>query len=194
MPTYGKHGIVNAQKVEGENVCLQCYYHMLVLPTITQKKKMKEYNNMLNALHVGDEVCTVGGIIGRVTRIDRKGDMQTFTMETGSKGNKSTMTFSMNSIGYILHSTAPAVKAEAKEESKETKPAEETSSQQNTAVQAPAEDVKTVENTEEVKAKQTASSETEAKVEEKKEAKKPVAKKPVAKKATAKKNDKKSNQ
>ena len=121
---------------------------MLVLPTITQKKKMKEYNNMLNALHVGDEVCTVGGIIGRVTRIDRKGDMQTFTMETGSKGNKSTMTFSMNSIGYILHSTAPAVKAEAKEESKETKPAEETSSQQNTAVQAPAEDVKTVENTE----------------------------------------------
>ena len=34
-----------------------------------QKKQEKEKNNMMNALSVGDEITTIGGIIGKVVSI-----------------------------------------------------------------------------------------------------------------------------
>ena len=34
-----------------------------------QKKQEKEKNNMMNALAVGDEITTIGGIIGKVVSI-----------------------------------------------------------------------------------------------------------------------------
>ena len=44
-----------------------------------QKKQEREKNNMMNALSVGDEITTIGGIIGKIVSI--KDD--TITFETG---------------------------------------------------------------------------------------------------------------
>lgn len=93
---------------------------MLVLPSITNKRRMKEYNTMLDQLRVGDEVRTIGGIIGRVTKISNKGEVKTFTLETGSKGSKTTMEFDLSAVGTVLKSTYVAEEpVKAKEEKKE---------------------------------------------------------------------------
>lgn len=52
-------------------------YFILIRP---QRKKEKEQNNMRSALSVGDEINTIGGIVGRIVSI--KDD--TLTIETGS--------------------------------------------------------------------------------------------------------------
>ncbi|MEG1581977.1 MAG: preprotein translocase subunit YajC [Clostridia bacterium] len=77
---------------------------MLVLPTISNNKQKKAFNNMVENLHVGDEIRTIGGIIGKVTKINRKGDTQTFLLETGAKGSKTIMEFDIASIGVVLKS------------------------------------------------------------------------------------------
>ncbi len=43
------------------------FYFLLIRP---QQKKQKELNNLINNLQKGDEVLTVGGIIGRITALD----------------------------------------------------------------------------------------------------------------------------
>lgn len=42
------------------------FYFMLIMP---QKKKEKKTREMLNALKQGDEVTTIGGIVGRIINI-----------------------------------------------------------------------------------------------------------------------------
>lgn len=49
-----------------------------------QKKQQKKDAEMRNSLEIGDEVTTIGGIIGRVISIKE----DTFVMETGSDRTK----------------------------------------------------------------------------------------------------------
>ena len=49
-----------------------------------QRKQEKEANNMRNSLSVGDEVTTIGGIIGRVVSIKD----ETFVLETTKERTK----------------------------------------------------------------------------------------------------------
>ena len=51
---------------------------MFVLTSRSQKKRDRELNEMLNNLHVGDEVTTIGGIIGAIVSIKD----ETVTIET----------------------------------------------------------------------------------------------------------------
>ena len=57
------------------------FYFFLIRP---QKKQEKETQNMRNSLGVGDEITTIGGIIGRVTHV--KDDV--ITIESGADRNK----------------------------------------------------------------------------------------------------------
>ena len=41
-------------------------YFLLIRP---QQKKMKEHQNMVNALRKGDQVITQGGLIGKVSKV-----------------------------------------------------------------------------------------------------------------------------
>lgn len=94
---------------------------MLVLPTITNRRRMKEYNQMLDQLRVGDKVRTIGGVVGRVTKITTKGDVKTFILETGAKGSKTTMEFDMAAVGTVLESTyVPPVEEKKEEKAEET--------------------------------------------------------------------------
>ena len=52
-------------------------YFMIYRP---QKKQQKKDTEMRNALDLGDEVTTIGGIVGRVVAIKE----ETFVLETGS--------------------------------------------------------------------------------------------------------------
>lgn len=159
---------------------------MLVLPSITNKRRMKEYNQMLDQLRTGDEVRTIGGIIGKVTKISNKGDVKTFTLETGSKGSKTTMEFDMAALGTVLKSTYVApVEVEEKKQDKKTEKKEEVKAEEPVEVkteEAPAVSVEEVVATEvapvEVKEKKTPAKKTPAK--------KTTTKKAPAKKTTSK--------
>ncbi|WP_041351432.1 preprotein translocase subunit YajC [Neorickettsia risticii] len=48
------------------------FYVFVIRP---QSKKMRDHQNMLKALKVGDPVITTSGISGTVARIDEKNDM-----------------------------------------------------------------------------------------------------------------------
>lgn len=47
-------------------VVLGLFYLMIFLP---EKKRKKQYNSMLDALKVNDEIMTKGGIMGRIVNI-----------------------------------------------------------------------------------------------------------------------------
>lgn len=106
---------------------------MLVLPTITNRRRMKEYNQMLDQLRVGDKVRTIGGVVGRVIKITTKGDVKTFILETGAKGSKTTMEFDMAAVGTVLESTYVA--PEAEETKKADKKEEKTESADDVATE-----------------------------------------------------------
>ena len=56
-------------------------YFFMIRP---QKKQEKEVNNMRNSLVVGDEITTIGGIIGKVVSIKD----ETLVLETSRDGTK----------------------------------------------------------------------------------------------------------
>ena len=98
---------------------------MLVVPMFTNRKRAKEYNDMISAIKVGDTVRTVGGIIGRITKINDKDGYKTIIVETGAKGSKTTMELDMASVYTVLSSSAKKVEEPKQEEPKaEEKPAE----------------------------------------------------------------------
>jgi len=43
------------------------FYFLLIRP---QQKRAKEHRNMVEALGVGEEVMTSGGILGKITKVD----------------------------------------------------------------------------------------------------------------------------
>ena len=56
-------------------------YFFMIRP---QKKQEKQVNEMRNSLQVGDEITTIGGIIGKIVSIKE----ETVTIETGRDGSK----------------------------------------------------------------------------------------------------------
>ena len=121
---------------------------MLIMPYFTQKKKNKEYMDMIESMKVGDLVKTAGGIIGKITKISDKGDLKTVILETGSKTEKSYMEFDITMIYCVLKSTKveepkaeekveevkeeAAVVEEVAEEKAEEKPAKKPAAKKST--------------------------------------------------------------
>ena len=60
---------------------LGVFYFFLYRP---QKKQEKQVNDMRSSLEVGDEITTIGGIIGKVVSIKE----ETVMIETGNEKNK----------------------------------------------------------------------------------------------------------
>ena len=101
-------------------------YFMMIRP---QKKQEKEAAEMRNALVVGDEVTTIGGIIGKVVSIKE----ETFVLETTKDRTK--IRFLKGAIRSVDVKIADIVAAQAAE--KAEKEAAEKAAQE--AVEAPAE-------------------------------------------------------
>ncbi len=86
-------------------------YFMMIRP---QRKKEKEDKAMRDALRVGDEVITIGGIIGKVEKITDK------TVVVSTTAAKHKIEFLKTAIASVSSSKdAPAAKPAAKEAEKE---------------------------------------------------------------------------
>ena len=90
-------------------------YFMMIRP---QRKKDKEDKEMRASLAVGDEVITIGGVIGRVTKITEK----SVVVETGAAKNKiEFLKTAIASVSKTDSSKAEARKDAPKEEQEEEK-------------------------------------------------------------------------
>ena len=85
-------------------------YFMMIRP---QRKKEKADREMREALRVGDEIITIGGIIGKVEKINEK----TVVISTTAAKNK--IEFLKSAIASVSAKDPAAAKAAAKEEVKE---------------------------------------------------------------------------
>lgn len=78
-------------------------YFLIIRP---QKKKTKQLTELRSSVRVGDEIATIGGIIGRVVKV-REDD---FTIEVGSAKTK--LTFKKWAISTIEKATTNVDDAE----------------------------------------------------------------------------------
>lgn len=92
-------------------VLVVVFYFLLIRP---QKKQEKEAAEMRNSLEIGDEVITIGGIIGQIVKI--KGE--TVTIATGK--DRTTLRFLRTAIREVtVKINAPKEEAEAPAETNE---------------------------------------------------------------------------
>lgn len=139
-------------------------YFLMIRP---QKKQEKEANNMRNSLEIGDEIVTIGGIIGQVCSI--KGD--TITIVTSKDRTK--IRFLKSAVREVTVKVngdkpaepAPAVKAAPVKEDKKSKKAEKAEEQ---AAEAPAEETPAEAPVEEAPAEEAAPVEEAAPAEDEK--------------------------
>ena len=75
---------------------------MLVLPSVSQKKRVQAYEEMKSRLRAGDKVQTIGGIVGKVLKIKEANGVQTIIIETGDKNNKTVIEFDINAIAGVV--------------------------------------------------------------------------------------------
>ena len=64
-------------------VIVGIFYLLLIMP---QNKKKKKEEKMRNSIQVGDEITTIGGVVGRVVGI--KEDESALVIETGTDRSK----------------------------------------------------------------------------------------------------------
>lgn len=114
------------------------FYFFLIRP---QKKQQREADEMRNSLQVGDEITTIGGIIGKVISIKE----ETFVLETTKE--KTHIRFLKSSVRSVdvkaedatrPLKTAPAAKENEKKKAPEGKPAEKPAEEK--AAEKPAEE------------------------------------------------------
>ena len=71
------------------------FYFMIIRP---QKKQQKKMSEMLASLQVDDKIVTIGGIVGKITKI--KDDE--VIIETGAGNDKSHIKFQKAAISTVL--------------------------------------------------------------------------------------------
>lgn len=74
---------------------LVVFYFILIRP---QKKKEKALRDMISSLKVGDEVASIGGIHGKISRV--KDNL--FVLETGIGTTKSFITIEKSAIARLI--------------------------------------------------------------------------------------------
>lgn len=104
-------------------IILVIFYFFLIRP---QNKKEKETKNMRENIQIGDEICTIGGIVGIVIRQTE----DTVVIETGGERNKlrikkwaiqENLTQHEDAQANSKSSTAPAVSPEIEKKPKSKK-------------------------------------------------------------------------
>lgn len=75
-------------------VVIVAAYFLFIRP---QKKKQKQEEELRNSIEIGDEITTIGGIVGRVIAV--REDDETFIVETGS--DKTRMRFKKWAIASV---------------------------------------------------------------------------------------------
>ena len=97
-------------------VVIAAAYFLFIRPS---KKRQKQEEDLRNSIEIGDDVTTIGGIVGRVIAV--KEDDETFIIETGS--DKTRMRFKKWAIASV-DTPDKQPKKEDKKADKEDKKAE----------------------------------------------------------------------
>ena len=97
---------------------------LILTSIIPPKKRQKQMMNMLSNLKAGDEIKTIGGMIGKITQIDDATGIITINV-----GTESAPTF-INIDKVAIYSVAPAPVAEVAPV-QETAPVEEVKDEEN---------------------------------------------------------------
>ena len=93
-------------------VMVLALYFFIIRP---QSKQKKEEEAMRGSLEIGDEIITIGGIVGRVVNIND--DAETMIIETGADRTKIKMKkWALSSV--VTEKTKPAPKKEKDEKKK----------------------------------------------------------------------------
>ena len=96
-------------------VMLAIMYFMLIRP---ENKKKKAAEEMRNSLKVGDQITTIGGIVGTICAVKEK----TIVMETGADRVRIEFTkWAISSKGTQSTEDAPAPEKEEKKDKKDKK-------------------------------------------------------------------------
>ena len=90
-------------------------YFLFIRPS---KKRQKQEEDLRNSIEIGDDVTTIGGIVGRIISV--KDDDETFIIETGS--DKTRMRFKKWAIASVDTPEKQPKKPEPKEDKAEDKP------------------------------------------------------------------------
>ncbi|MBN2260819.1 MAG: preprotein translocase subunit YajC [Clostridiales bacterium] len=75
------------------------FYFLLLRP---QQKKNKQLKELRASLTVGDQITTIGGLVGKIIKVNE----DDITVETGA--DKLRMTFKKWAVGTVEHSTEDA--------------------------------------------------------------------------------------
>ncbi|MBO5222641.1 MAG: preprotein translocase subunit YajC [Clostridia bacterium] len=67
-------------------VIILVFYFLMIRP---QRKQQKEQDQMRNSIEVGDQVTTIGGIVGIVRQVKDDGDI--YVIETGANNDRMTI-------------------------------------------------------------------------------------------------------
>ena len=93
-------------------IFLAIMYFMLIRP---QKKKEKEDKEMRSALQVGDEIMTIGGVIGKIVKINDK----SIIITTGAEKTK--IEFVKTAVASVSKASSNAPKVTKSEPAEDTK-------------------------------------------------------------------------
>lgn len=103
---------------------------LFVVPMFTNRKRQKEVNEVLDSLAVGDEIMTIGGIMGKVIDLStHESGEKLMVIETGDGENKTTMTFTIQALR--LNYTKTKARQEQLAKAKAEKDAAKNKSEEN---------------------------------------------------------------
>lgn len=98
-------------------VIVVAFYFILIRP---QSQKQKEEENMRKNLEIGDEITTIGGIVGRVVSIND--DTDSMVIETGADRTKIRLKkWALSAVNTEKNDKSAGDKKDSKKESKEKK-------------------------------------------------------------------------
>ena len=105
-------------------VLILVFYFFMIRP---QKKKEKEAKEMKDALQIGDEVVTIGGITGIVVRINKNSqnsENDSIVIETGGDRNKVRVMMWAISKNLTMHDAVEEAPKAAKPKKEKTEKSE----------------------------------------------------------------------
>ena len=111
----------------------------LVWAFLSQRKKQKYYNDVINAVRPGNKVVTRGGVIGEVVEVDD--EEGTFVLRTGSEGNYSYIKFDKQAI-YQTDAKPELAEGETAPAEEEVKPSQDAAKPAADASEEPFEEEK----------------------------------------------------
>lgn len=111
---------------------------MLVMPMFTNKKKQKEINDMFDSLKVGDEIMTIGGVMGTVVELKtHESGEKLMVIATGEGEHKTLMTYTVQAlrINYTKNKLKAAMAEREKQEKEAAKLAKSDKAQESEKVE-----------------------------------------------------------